>query len=278
MNYRHGFHAGNFADVLKHAVLSRVLSLLGEKDAPYRVIDTHAGAGVYDLTGVAARTGEYRAGIEKLLAAYQGAAGHLLAPYLDAVRSLNPDGRLRFYPGSPKITQMLARPQDRMIFCELHPEEFRSLATSVGRDRRAKAIELDGWQGLKAFLPPKERRGVILIDPPFEDPDEFRRIAGAVGEALRRFATGVYLVWYPLKNRHDTDAAVRRIARVAGRDALCLELELAPPQSEGPLTACGLLAINPPWKLKNECAVLLPALLASLAGSGRGAVRLESLT
>jgi 23S rRNA (adenine2030-N6)-methyltransferase len=273
MNYRHGYHAGNFADVFKHAVLARVLTLMGAKDAPFRAIDTHAGAGSYDLDSEQARaTGEFSAGIRRLLENLpQGEAHDLLKPYLNAVAKHAP-----VYPGSPLILQALSRTQDALVFCELHPEEHARLEKSIGRDRRAKTLELDGWTALKSLLPPKERRGVILIDPPYEDPSEFRRLADGIEEAVRRFATGVYVVWYPLKNRHDTDAAIRRIARAAQKPALQIELEVATPQTEGPLTASGLLIVNPPWKLREECEVLLPALRQSLADANRGAVRLEA--
>jgi 23S rRNA (adenine2030-N6)-methyltransferase len=274
MNYRHGFHAGNFADVLKHAVLARVLTLMAAKDAPFRVVDTHAGAGQYDLDSeTAKKTSEAENGIRKLLRDLpQGQAGELLQPYLRAVGKFAP-----LYPGSPLIVQTLTRNQDAMVFCELHPAEFALLEKSLGRDRRVKSMPLDGWTALKSLLPPKERRGVVLIDPPYEDPAEFRHIAEGVEEAVRRFATGVYLIWYPIKNRHDTDAATRRIVRAAAKPALKLELDIATPQTEGPLTAAGMLIVNAPWKLKDECEILLPALRQSLVGANRGAVRIETI-
>jgi 23S rRNA (adenine2030-N6)-methyltransferase len=274
MNYRHGYHAGNFADVFKHAVLARVLTLMSAKDAPFRVIDTHAGAGRYDLDSEhAKKTAESENGIRKLLENLpEGAALELLQPYLHAVKKHSPA-----YPGSPLIVQALARTKDAMVFCELHPEEFAALEKSVGRDRRAKTLALDGWIALKSLLPPKERRGVVLVDPPYEDPSEFRRVAEGIEEAAQRFATGVYLIWYPVKNRHDTGAAVRRILRAAGKPALKLEFEIDKPQADGPLCATGLLVINPPWKLKDECDVLLPALRHALAGPDRGAVRIEPI-
>jgi 23S rRNA (adenine2030-N6)-methyltransferase len=275
MNYRHGYHAGNFADVFKHAVLARVLTLMNGKDAAYRVIDTHAGAGRYDLAGgQAAATGEFRGGILRLRENIpSGSARELLQPYLAAVEKYAPA-----YPGSPLIAQALTRPQDALVFCEKHPEEHTALTKAVGRDGRAKALPLDGWTALKSLLPPKERRGVVLIDPPFEDPAEFRRMADGMEEAVQRFATGVYLLWYPVKNRHDTDASIRRILRAAGgKPALRLELEIERPQTEGPLVACGLLSVNPPWKLKEECDVLLPALHRALADKDRGAVRIETI-
>ncbi|HRF09947.1 MAG TPA: 23S rRNA (adenine(2030)-N(6))-methyltransferase RlmJ [Xanthobacteraceae bacterium] len=274
MNYRHGYHAGNFADVFKHAVLARILVQLNAKDAAYRVIDTHAGAGSYDLGGKrASATAEYLGGIKRLQENLpDGEALALLRPYLDAVAKHAPA-----YPGSPLIAQELTRAQDALVFCELHPEEHTALVKSVGRDRRAKTLALDGWTALKSLLPPKERRGLVLIDPPFEDPGEFRQIADGIEEAMRRFATGIYLVWYPLKNRHDTDAAIRRIIRAAGKPALRLELEVGAPQSEGGLQANGLLVINPPWKLQEECDLLLPALHQALAGKTRGGTRVEAL-
>lgn len=274
MNYRHGYHAGNFADVFKHAVLARALTLMSAKDAPFRVIDTHAGAGLYDLDSEhAKKTGEADGGIRKLLANLpQGPALDLLGPYLRAVEKFSPA-----YPGSPLIAQTLTRAQDAMSFCELHPEEFGALEKALGRDRRAKTLSLDGWTALKSLLPPKERRGAVLIDPPYEDPAEFKRVAEGIEEAIKRFATGVYLIWYPVKNRHDTDAALRRILRAASKPALKLELEIEKPRTDGPLKATGVLIINPPWKLKEECSLLLPALHQSLASANRGAVRLEAI-
>lgn len=271
MNYRHGYHAGNFADVFKHAVLARVLTLMAAKDAPYRAIDTHAGAGRYALDSQQAlATGEFNDGIRRLLENLpRGEAFELLKPYLGAVEKYAPA-----YPGSPLLMQALARPRDALVLCELHPEEYARLEKAVGRDRRAKCMALDSWTALKSLLPPKERRGVILIDPPYEDPAEFRRAADGIEEAMRRFATGVYLLWYPVKNRHDTDAAIRRIQRAAQKPCLRLELEVAKPVADGPLTATGLLVLNPPWKLKEECAVMLPALQHALGATQRGAVRI----
>ncbi len=191
MNYHHAFHAGNFADVLKHAVLVRVLIHLLGKETPFSVIETHAGAAIYDLTSNAAiRTQEWREGIGRLMAhPPTGEVGKLLEPYLAVIRSENLQKELRRYPGSPEIARALCRKQDRMIFCELHPEDRATLAHNLGRDRRARAIEIDGWMALKAYLPPKERRGLVLIDPAFEEPDEFDRLASGLEEAHRRWKT-----------------------------------------------------------------------------------------
>ncbi|MCC6946749.1 MAG: 23S rRNA (adenine(2030)-N(6))-methyltransferase RlmJ [Bradyrhizobiaceae bacterium] len=280
MNYRHAFHAGNFADVLKHAVLVRILTHLRGKDAAFRVIDTHAGAGRYDLASIpATRTGEWREGIGRLLdTPPDGEAGELLAPYLSLVRAENPGGEIKTYPGSPAIALSLTRPQDRLIFCELHPEECNALAHVVGRDRRAKAIEIDGWTALKAYVPPLERRGLVLIDPPFEEEDEFRRLEEGLAEAHRRWATGTYLVWYPIKDQHETDAFARRVARLAIPKILRVELAIRAPQAgETRLLACGLLVVNPPWMLERELSQLMPALARILGVPGAGRHRIDRI-
>jgi 23S rRNA (adenine2030-N6)-methyltransferase len=278
MNYRHAFHAGNFADVLKHAVLVRALRHLGEKSAPLRVIDTHAGAGRYDLHGAEAkRTGEWRNGIGKLFGdPPAGDAGALLEPYLALVRAENTSGSLRYYPGSPLITRALCRPQDRMIFCESEPGARKALAAVVGRDRRAKVSELDGWTALKALLPPPERRGLALVDPPFETPNEFERMVDGLAEAHRRFAGGSYLLWYAIKAPREVDSFCRRVVRLRIPKILRLELNLTAPRPDAPLAGCGLIAVNPPWTLESEMRILLPALAARL-GRADGGFRIDRL-
>ncbi len=218
MNYRHAFHAGNFADVVKHIVLTRVLSYLHEKPAAFRVVDTHAGAGRYDLTGdEAQRSGEWRHGIARLLAARLDAApAALIKPYLDIVRSFNaaPEGaaELSAYPGSPLIARALLRPQDRMTACELEPAAHRQLVAALRRDRQARVVKIDGWMALPAYVPPQERRGVVLVDPPFEQADEFERLAAGFEAAYAKWPTGIFILWYPLK---DARAAARLGQRVA---------------------------------------------------------------
>jgi 23S rRNA (adenine2030-N6)-methyltransferase len=278
LNYRHAFHAGGFADVLKHVVLVRVLLHLLKKDTPIRVIETHAGAGRYDLAGTkAARTAEWRDGIGRLFEQpLAGDAAKLIEPYLALVRAANPDGKLSLYPGSPLIARALLRPQDRMIFCELHPEERAALGTHLGRDRRAKIIELDGWLALKAYVPPKERRGLVLVDPSFEVEDEFMRLENGLAEAHARWATGSYLAWYPVKDRREADAFARRLARRIEK-ILRIELAVDTVRPDGRLAACGLLAINPPWTLEKEMGVLFPQLGKTLARQGAGNYRLEWL-
>jgi 23S rRNA (adenine2030-N6)-methyltransferase len=264
MNYRHAFHAGSFADVVKHVVLARIVAHLKEKPAAFRVIDTHAGAGLYDLAGPeASRTGEWRDGIGKLVAAeLEPAARDLLAPYLDAIAAFNA-GPLKIYPGSPALLQHWLRPQDRLIACEREPNAAHALAARLRGDRRAKAVSIDGYTALNAYVPPNERRGLVLIDPPFERPDEFHSLAQGLSGAYRKWPTGLYALWYPVKDDRETEGFGRRIARLGLPRTLRAELSL--PGRNG-LRGSGLILVNPPWRLESELAVLLPALSRALAG------------
>ncbi|MGB9370120.1 MAG: 23S rRNA (adenine(2030)-N(6))-methyltransferase RlmJ [Xanthobacteraceae bacterium] len=265
MNYRHAFHAGNFADVVKHAVLARIVAHLKEKPAAFRVIDTHAGAGLYDLGGPeAGRTGEWRDGIGKLVAAeLEPAARELLAPYLEAITVFNA-GPLKVYPGSPVLLQHWLRPQDRLIACEREPSAARALMARLRGDKRAKAVTIDGYTALNAYVPPKERRGLVLLDPPFEQPDEFEKLARGLSAAHRKWPTGLYALWYPIKNARETQGFARRLAGLSLPHTLQAELSL--PGREG-LRGSGLIVVNPPWRLESELAVLLPALYRALAGA-----------
>ncbi len=273
MNYRHDFHAGNFADVFKHAILTRILLYLSRKPAPFRFIDTHAGSGRYDLQGEeAARTGEWRDGIGRLDPDGLGeAARALLAPYWTLVVAAAQGSAS--YPGSPALALALLRPGDRMQFCDLHPAALQALERCVGRDRRAKVLEVDGYAGLNAFLPPPERRGVVLIDPPFEAEGEFAAMADALVAAWRKWRDGVFLAWYPIKDRRGPEHLASRL-RQAGAPALRLEFQVGEPQPEGRLVANGLMVLNAPFTLQDEAACLLPE-LARQIGTGRGACRID---
>ena len=279
MNYRHAFHAGNFADVLKHAVLCRMLVHLRGKPAAFRVIETHAGAGRYELNGPeASRTGEWRDGIDRLLRAKLAPeVAALLAPYLDTVAAFNPDGRLAVYPGSPALVQALLRRQDRLIACELEPQAAAALTTHLRRDSRAKAIAIDGWTALTAYVPPIERRGLVLIDPPFEQPDEFARLVQGLAAAHRKWPTGSYLLWYPIKDNAEVTAFARRLAQSGIARMLRVELLPTPAAAGGALRGCGLIAVNPPWTLHDELKMLLPALAETLSRAAPNAPRLEWL-
>jgi 23S rRNA (adenine2030-N6)-methyltransferase len=265
MNYQHAFHAGNFADVHKHAVLARIILHLREKPAAFRVIDTHAGAGRYDLfTSESTRGGEWQDGIKKIWGAAPrrnaDKLSALLAPYLNAVAALNPDGALRSYPGSPVIAQSLLRPQDRLIACELEPRAAASLQGALRGDARAKVLRLDGWIALGANVPPKERRGVVLVDPSFEDAADFVRLSGALAAAHRKWPTGVYVLWYPIKERAAPDALARRLRTLAVPKLLRCELALGPPRADSGLIGSGLIVVNPPFTLEGDLRLVLPAL------------------
>jgi 23S rRNA (adenine2030-N6)-methyltransferase len=280
MNYQHAFHAGNFADVHKHVVLTRILVYLRQKPAAFRVIDTHAGAGRYDLTGPqAARSAEWRDGIARLfdksrfdtsqLGAGEGkAAQALLAPYLDIIAALNPDGALRFYPGSPLVAKALLRRQDRLIACELEPTAAAALKSVLRGEPRAKALAIDGWMALYANIPPKERRGLILIDPPYEESADFLRLSNALAQAQRKWPGGVYLLWYPIKAREAPDALARRLRRLNVPKILRCELSCGPPRAAGALAGSGVIIANPPYPLEGELRTILPALTRRLAPAG----------
>jgi len=282
MNYRHAFHAGGFADVIKHIVLVRMLAYLHEKPAAFRVIDTHAGAGVYDLTSEEARRGgEWLTGIARIMQArFSEKTEPLLRPYLDIVRAFNPQRDLMAYPGSPLIARALLRPQDRLTACEVEPGARKRLIESLRRDTQARVVDLDGWTALPAFVPPNERRGLVLIDPSFEQKDEFDRLAEGFTEAFAKWPTGSYLLWYPVKSRRATDGLARHVAEVAGAGkpaGKCLRLEFSvAPQTASPgLVSTGLLIVNPPWTLMGELKAILPELEKPLGLGGAGRFRLE---
>jgi 23S rRNA (adenine2030-N6)-methyltransferase len=267
MNYRHGYHAGNFADLLKHAALCELLRLLTAKDKKLFVLDTHAGAGGYDLGGdLARRTGEAEAGIVTLVA--QGRAGMpaAVARYLAAVtaydRKFGPSaGALRRYPGSPRLIRAALRPGDRFVACEKQPDEALALKREFAGDRAVDVRQADGYQLLKAVLPPVERRGLILIDPPFEAADEFERLTRVLHQGLRRFATGCYAIWYPIK---DEAAATDFVRSLGSIKSLVMALRLGRDVAPGKLDACGLAVINPPWRFEEAMREALPWIAARL--------------
>ena len=283
MNYRHAFHAGGFADVIKHIVLVRILSYLHEKASPFRFIDTHAGAGLYDLTSEEARRGgEWLTGIARLRQArFSAETATLIEPYLDIVRAFNPEPELKVYPGSPLIARALLRPQDRLTACEVESKARKRLVEALHRDTQARVVDVDGWLALPAFVPPNERRGLVLIDPPYEQKDEFERLADGFAQAFSRWPTGSYLLWYPVKSRRATDGLARRVADAvtAGPSpGKCLRLEFSvAPQGLGTaLTSAGLLMVNPPWTLAGELKAILPELQKPLGQGGAGRFRLKA--
>jgi 23S rRNA (adenine2030-N6)-methyltransferase len=270
MNYRHAYHAGNFADVLKHAVLALVIEHLKQKAAPFRVIDTHAGAGLYALDGgPAAKTGEWRQGIARIFGPdatpLPAPVARHLGPYLGAVATENPPDRLTRYPGSPRIARAVLRPCDRLVVNELHPQDGAELARLFARDRQTKVLGLDGWTALKSLLPPKERRGAVLIDPPYEAPGELQRLAQGLRSAVDRFATGIYLLWYPIKDPKPIAAMHRALVADGHQKLLCAELMIRAARNPDVLNGSGLLVLNPPHRLDAALAELLPFLVERLA-------------
>src|SRR5215813_4090925 len=283
LNYRHAFHAGGFADVIKHIVLVRLLLYLQEKPAAFRVIDSHAGAGRYDLASdEARRSGEWLTGIARIMQArFSEQAAALITPYLDIVRAFNPTPhKLGAYPGSPLIARALLRPQDRLTACEVEPSARKQLIDALRRDTQARVVDLDGWTALPAFVPPNERRGLVLIDPPFEAKDEFERLATGFAAAFAKWPTGIYLLWYPAKSRRATDGLAQRVAQAAASvrpagKCLRLEFSVTPQAADAALASSGLLIVNPPFTLQGELRTILPELEKPLGQGGAGRFRLE---
>ena len=285
MNYRHAFHAGNFADVLKHLILARVIEHLKKKSAPFRIIDTHAGIGLYDLSSdEARRTGEWHEGIGRLMRAeIPQDLKPIFAPYLQAVAAANAGidaaaqqqaavlgSELTRYPGSPVLAALLKRRDDVLIANELHPEDNQALGATLKSFRNCKIMELDGYVVLKSTLPPKERRGIVLIDPPFEQAGEFQRLHQALRQGVQRFATGIYLLWYPIKDPRPVVAFKKELGGLGLSKLAAVEFYLRAPNNPDQLNGHGLIMLNAPFSLKSELEACLPFLVEVL-GQGKGA-------
>ena len=272
MNYRHIYHAGNFADCLKHIVLCRILDYLKKKDKPFFSLDTHAGIGLYDLSAEEAqKTGEWQDGIGRLVSSGETSIPPHLAPilssYLGAIRSLNPDGGLNLYPGSPKLIQMLSREQDRATFVEMHASDVEELSASCRHDRRCHVRRDDGWVALRADLPPKERRGLVLIDPPYEEAGEYDRMVSQWLKGYKRWPTGTYCLWYPIKAQREADRMAEQFAEAGIENSLRAELIIHKLDTAKRLNGTGLIIINPPFTLHDELQQLLPFLADRLGQS-----------
>jgi 23S rRNA (adenine2030-N6)-methyltransferase len=261
MNYRHAFHAGNFADCMKHALLVRLVCALQRKPAPLFILDTHAGVGRYDLmNGPAERTGEWRKGIARLIEDPPTA----LADYVSLVKSRG------MYPGSPALIRSLLRPGDRLVCCELHSEDADALRHNFSRDHQVSIHHRDGWEALGALVPPRERRGLILIDPPFEEPQEFAELTAGLAKGYARFRTGVFAAWYPIKHRAPVRSFFAQLHETGIRDVIAAELCLREPIDPARLNGCGVLLINPPYRFEQEVAPILAALLDRLGNREPG--------
>ncbi|EGT4275220.1 23S rRNA (adenine(2030)-N(6))-methyltransferase RlmJ [Cronobacter sakazakii] len=274
LSYRHSFHAGNHADVLKHTVQSLIIESLKEKEKPFLYLDTHAGAGRYLLSGEhAERTGEYLEGIARIWQRDDLPAE--LAPYISAVSHFNRSGQLRYYPGSPLIARQLLRPQDSLQLTELHPSDFPLLRGEFQKDERARVERADGYQQLKSKLPPASRRGLILIDPPYEIKTDYQAVVQGISEGYKRFATGVYALWYPVVLRNQIKRMMNDLEATGIRRILQIELAIRPDSDQRGMTASGMIVINPPWKLEQQMATLLPWLHKALVPAGTGHTTLK---
>ena len=278
MNYRHAYHAGNFADAVKHTVLLMVLDYLLQKDKPIFCLDTHAGIGLYDLSGTEAqKTGEWQGGIGKLWD-----IPNLPEPiqrYVSAMKALNEGDGFQIYAGSPALIAQTIRPQDRFVACDLHPVDAQTLSENIADmgQGRVKIEQGDGYQTSKALLPPPERRGLVLIDPPFEDRGEFAQLTRALRHALKRWATGVYMIWYPIKDKATVTAWHNDLREINGLpETLAVEFYLRPPTDPDLLNGTGLLIVNPPYQLADNITDILPAFLHCLTG-GKGTAEVVSL-
>jgi len=262
--YRHAFHAGNHADVLKHVVLTLVLRHMNLKDKPYRLVDTHAGAGGYSLEGrYAQKKGEFEQGIARLWS--RDDLPEPVADYVARVREFNPDGRLTRYPGSPEFASMLLRPQDQLRLFELHPSDHRILESRFGAARHVEVKNADGFDGLKGQLPPSTRRAAVLIDPSYEGHGDYGRVVATVRDALQRFAEGVYVVWYPQVRKVEATHLPRRLEALAPKGWLHARLTVQAPDAQGfGLAGSGVLVINPPYTLHDRLAEVLPFLTDAL--------------
>lgn len=257
MNYRHSYHAGNFSDVFKHIVQIGLLQSLHKKETPFCYLETHAGAGFYDLlTDINTKNHEFIDGIAKIF--NQANAPELVQQYVSYINKVNSEPKLQHYPGSPFYAQQLLRPQDRMILSELHPEEFNALKNRFHRDKQIAIHHQDGYQSLNAFLPPKERRGLVLIDPPFEKPDEFDFLPTVLTQALKLWETGIYAIWYPIKNRSVINRFYRALKTKVTRPALIVELCIYPDDIPLQLNGCGMIIVNPPWQLEQTLENTFP--------------------
>ena len=275
-SYRHGFHAGNHADVLKHAVLVQMLAYLTAKDTPLWVVDTQAGAGAYSLDSpFAQKRGEFRDGIGRLWG--QGALPQALDQYVQQVRKSNPDGTLRNYPGSPQIALQMLREQDRLQLFELHTTESQVLQEHFANAKRRVSVQaVDGFAGLKAVLPPASRRGLVLMDPSYEDKTDYRKVVETMSDALQRFATGTYAVWYPLVQRKESQALPGQLQRLAECDWLDVRLKVMAPAKDGlGLHGSGLFVFNPPWKLEATLRAVMPTLVKLLGQDSQASYGLK---
>lgn len=275
MNYRHLYHAGNFADVLKHLVLIALIQSLQRKEKPFFYLDTHAGIGIYNLrTEEAQKNPEFTNGIEKIY--FEEEAPNLIKDYLNCIRQFNTPKTLSQYPGSPKIVETLLRSNDRMVLTELHPNEYDVLKKHFKNKKQISVLHQNGYQALKALLPPKEKRGLVFIDPPFELPNEFNDLPHFLLEGLKRWESGIYCIWYPIKNRDLTNRFLKNLEDKVNRSLLNIELCIYPEDVILNLQGSGLAIVNPPWQLEANLQPSLKWVWEKLSMNGKGHFSINS--
>ncbi len=273
LSYRHAFHAGNHADILKHHLLSLVLDYFNQKDKPYCVIDTHAGAGMYALeSDFSQKNMEFETGVSRLLDAQS--LPDSLTQFCAMLRAFNVNKTLEYYPGSPKISAHHLRASDQLRLFELHPRDYETLCHQFdqAKMRRVQIKQQDGFKGLKACLPPTTKRGIVVIDPPYEQKEDYQRVVDSIHDSLKRFATGTYLIWYPLLNRPEPDLMIQALGALNVDNWLNATLSVTPPQQNDiGMYGSGVYMINPPWLLPNILKESLPVLANVLGQTGAGA-------
>ena len=276
LSYRHGFHAGNFADVLKHTVLVHMLEYMIQKDKPLRIIDTHAGAGVYKLNGPQAQKNrEFDSGISQLWAS--GPQPEAIARFVEHVRHINEGGALQLYPGSPLLAQTVMRPIDRLFLHELHPADFQFLRDCMRDDKRIRVENEGGFAGLQALLPPPDRRALVLIDPSYEIKSDYQHLVKQIIQAHKRFPTGTYAIWYPVVLRQRIDEMELALKKSGIKNIQLIEFGVQADSFEHGMTSSGMIVINPPWTLWSAMEEALPWLVDTLTENGTGFYRLEQL-
>lgn len=278
MNYRHTYHAGNFCDVMKHIIMMLLIEYLKRKDKPFRVIDTHAGIGHYALDSKEAlKTGEWQNGIGNLLQTPRDSLPETIRHYLDLILPCE-NTPLTSYPGSPVISRSLLRKQDRLSAIELHPEDHTTLKSHFAGDHQVKIIHLDGWLALNSFVPPKEKRGLVLVDPPYEKRDDFLTITKRLDQALKKWPGGLYAIWYPLKDPQNILAFKKSLRSILKTPALAIELHVCDEAQQNKLYGSGIIAVNPPYILEDQLIGILPALAQHLGQDNTAHYRIERLS
>lgn len=277
LSYRHSFHAGNHADVLKHIVLSLIIDSLKKKEKPFLYLDTHSGAGRYQLSHHhAQKTNEYREGVDPIWQQRDNAPA-LLKPYLSVLKHYNDTDDIQYYPGSPLIAKQLLRQNDELQLAELHPSDYPLLKKEFANDARASVLQTDGYQLLKSKLPPSSRRGVILIDPSYEMKNDYERVIDGIKEGYKRFATGVYALWYPVVQRQHIKKLIRALKESHIPNILQIELGVKPDNAQLGMTASGMIVINPPWQLATQMRTLFTWLYPLLVPTKTGHTLIEQL-